>query len=174
MNIFELATKKEQLSIDLYSDLAGRTANEGLRNILAMLAEEERKHLEMVSEMARGTPPPAIAGAALKNAVAVFRKMKKTAAHFVIPDSERELYAKARQCEEESRLFYLARTLDAVEAGQRELFGRLAAEEQKHFLLLDSICDFVSRPLNYLENAEFTHLEDYMEDRSDAHYAGGQ
>lgn len=34
-------------------------------------------------------------------------------------------------------------------------------EEKKHYFLLDNIIEFVSRPEQWLENAEFYHLEEY-------------
>jgi hypothetical protein len=37
----------------------------------------------------------------------------------------------------------------------------VAGEEHKHYLLLERIIDFVSRPEQWLEDAEFYHLEDY-------------
>ena len=174
MNILEFAKKKEQFSIDLYMDLARKTKDDGLKNIFAMLAEEERKHCKIVSDMVKEMPVAVLETPMLKNALMVFRKMKKRASHFVFPDSEMELYAKARQSEEESRQFYQEKAKEMTEPKQKRVFKKLADEEQKHFVLLDNICDFVSRPLHYLENAEFTHLENYMEDRSEARYPGNE
>ena len=43
------------------------------------------------------------------------------------------------------------------------LFKKLAAEEDRHYRIMDNIVDFVSRPEpgNWLENAEWHHLEEY-------------
>jgi len=165
MNILDFAKKKEQFSIDLYTELAGKMENGGLKSIFLMLADEEKAHYRILSDIAREMPvemlhsPPV-----LKNASEIFRKMKQNATNFVIPGSEVELYKKARQYEQESSEFYLAEALKMTDEERKAVFKRLADEEQKHFVLLDSICDFVSRPLSYLEDAEFTHLEDYGEE----------
>ena len=165
MNILEFAQKKEQFSIDLYTELAAKTKHEGLRGILLMLAEEEKRHYKLLLDIAREMPVEILeAPAVLRDASNVFRKMKKGASQFVFPGNEVELYAKAREYEKESAEFYLQKAREVTDEGQRGVFNRLADEEQKHFVLLDSICDFVSRPLSYLEDAEFTHLEDYGEE----------
>ena len=41
------------------------------------------------------------------------------------------------------------------------MLAQLAAEEEKHDLLLENIIDFLSRPEQWLENAEGQHLEAY-------------
>ncbi len=165
MNILEFAKKKEQFSIDLYSELAEKTKHEGLKGILLMLIEEEKKHYRLLSEIALEMPVQMLQSLpVLKNASSMFRKMKQGASKFTFPGSEVELYEKARQYEQESSEFYLQKALDVTEPEQRAVFKRLADEEQKHFVLLDSICDFVSRPMSYLEDAEFTHLENYGEE----------
>jgi rubrerythrin len=164
MNILEYAKKKEQFSIDLYSDLAEKTRDEGLRNIFTMLTEEEEKHYKVVCEMAKNAPAKVLESPMLKHAASVFKKMKKEAANFVFPDSELEVYKKARHYEEESRQFYLDSAREATEPKQKDMLTRLAGEEQKHFVLLDNICDFVEQPMSYLENAEFTNLENYVKE----------
>jgi rubrerythrin len=164
MNILDFAKKKEQFSIDLYTGLAGKTQNEGLKNIFMMLVEEEKKHYRIVSDMAKEIPAGLLDTPVLKNASSIFKKMQQGAGQFIFPDSEIELYEKAGHYEKESRDFYLQKASETTDALQKQVFKRLAAEEQKHFVLLDNICDFVSRPLSYLEDAQFVHLENYTEE----------
>jgi rubrerythrin len=57
--------------------------------------------------------------------------------------------------------FYLEKADQVEDPRQKEIFKNLAAEEKKHYFLLDNIVDFLSRPDQWLENAEFCHLEDY-------------
>jgi rubrerythrin len=44
---------------------------------------------------------------------------------------------------------------------QQEIFHKIADEEKKHYLILQEIIDFVSRPQTWLENPEWYHLEEY-------------
>ena len=67
---------------------------------------------------------------------------------------------KARDIEKKSQDFYTEKANEVTEAYQIELFLKLAVEEKKHYFLLDNILDFISRPEQWLENAEFFRLED--------------
>jgi rubrerythrin len=164
MNILEFARKKEQFSIDLYQQLAERTKDEGLRNIFTMLSGEEKRHYQIISDLMKNVPVDVLVSPVLKDASTTFRKMKQGATHYVFGDSELEVYKKACGYEEESRQFYLAKAGEVTEPRQKEVLTQLADEEQKHFVLLDSICDFVAQPLSYLENAEFVNLENYVKE----------
>jgi rubrerythrin len=164
MNILEFAKQKEEFSIDLYTDLAQKARDEGLKHIFTMLIGEEEEHYEIVCEIAKKAPVEVPASPMLKHASSVFKKMKKGADHFIFQDSEIEVYKKARQYEEESRQFYLDSAREATEPKQKAVLTQLAGEELKHFVLLDNICDFVEQPLSYLENAEFVNLENYVKE----------
>jgi rubrerythrin len=72
-------------------------------------------------------------------------------------------YRKACAIEEMSQKFYLEKA-DLVEDGyERQIFLRLAKEEERHLRIMENIVEFVSRPEpgNWLENAEWHHLEEY-------------
>lgn len=164
MNVLEFAKKKEQFSIDLYTDLAKKARDEGLRHIFEMLTEEEKRHHAAICQMIKSVPVEVLQTPMLKNASSIFKKMKRGADHYIFGDSELEVYQKARQYEEESHRFYLDEAGKATDQKEKEAFSLLASEEQKHFVLLDSICDFVEQPLSYLENAEFVNLENYVKE----------
>lgn len=76
---------------------------------------------------------------------------------------ETEKYRKASEIEEMSRDFYQEKAAQSGKEHQRQLFLKLAVEEAKHLRIMENIVDFVSRPEpgNWLENAEWTHLEPY-------------
>jgi rubrerythrin len=108
--------------------------------------------------------PPLARTEILDNVKNVFAEMK---------DSEQDLridatgatqaYIKARDIEEQSEKFYREQAGKVEHAGQREIFLHLAGEEAKHLRIMENIVEFVSRPEpgNWLENAEWHHLEDY-------------
>ncbi|MHC4157165.1 MAG: hypothetical protein ACYST6_19935 [Planctomycetota bacterium] len=56
MDIFEFAMEKEKLAEDYYRRLCLKTSNKGLSNILTMLADEERKHFDLVQQMRQNAP----------------------------------------------------------------------------------------------------------------------
>ena len=89
--------------------------------------------------------------------------MRESAENFKFDISELELYKKARDIERQSRKFYLEKSEEVQGQRQKEIFKKLANEEQKHYLIIDNICDFVARPKWFLENAEMYRFDDYAD-----------
>jgi rubrerythrin len=162
MDIFQFAMEKEKLSEDYYRQLAEKTGNKGLKNICNMLADEESKHKRIVEQMSQNIPAEVTQTTVLGDAKEIFEKMRQSAENFNFDISELELYQKARDIEKESRSFYLEKAEELKDSSQKEIFKKLADEEQKHFVLLEKICDFVARPQWFLENAEMYRFDDYV------------
>lgn len=161
MNIFDFALEKERYSEDYYRRLAEKATSEGLSNILSMLADEEHKHQQVVAKMRRQESADVAETTVLLDAKDVFGRMKTSAEKFSFDVSEKQLYQKALQIEQDSQRFYIDKAGEATRTGQKEVFQKLAEEEQKHYVLIENIIDFISRPETWLEDAEFYHLEDY-------------
>ena len=163
MDIFEFAMEKEKFSENYYRELASKTGNKGLQNILKMLADEEAKHYKVVQQMRKETPEKITDTKVLANAKEVFQKMRESTEKFNFNISELQLYEKAKDIERETKQFYLEKANEVDNPDQKEIFKKLANEEQKHFIILENICDFLAKPQYFLENAEFHHMEDYVE-----------
>ena len=159
-NIFEYAMQMEKDGEDYYRQLAQQTSNDGMRSILTMLADEEVKHYQVIEKM-KTQQTQIVESEILTDAKNVFAQIKESGENFDFDISQVELYKKARDIEKKSRDFYTEKANEVTEKHQKELFLKLAIEEQKHYVLLDKMVDFVSRPEQWLENAEFFHLEDY-------------
>ena len=161
MDILEFAMENEKLSEESYRKLALRAEVTGLKNIFSMLADEEAKHMQIIEEMMHDIPPILMQTTVLARAKEVFAKIRASSEEFGFDADELAIYSQARGREAKSRDFYEESGGEVDNPLGRETFEKLAAEEQKHFLLLDNICDFVSDLQCYLENAEFVHLPDY-------------
>jgi rubrerythrin len=97
----------------------------------------------------------------LKGAKNVFVKIRNEDAAFDEEISEVELYRKARRIEEESELFYRQKASEVESDEAREIFLKIAEEERTHKFLIENVIEFLQRPNTWLENAEFTHLDEY-------------
>jgi rubrerythrin len=162
MDIFEFALEKEKYAEHYYRELAGKTDNAGLKNILTTLADEEVKHYKVVQQMKAETPAKVSATQVLANAKKVFERMRGSADRFHFDISEVDLYRKACDIEKESRQYYLQKAQEVKNAAQKGIFRQLAEEENKHLLLVERIADFVAKPETFLENAEMYHFDDYV------------
>ena len=163
MNIFQFAMEKEKFSENYYRQLAEKTTHKGLEKICNMLADEESRHYKIVEQMSQKISADVAKTSILHDAKETFEKMRESTETFNFNVSELELYQKARDIEKESRRFYLEKSEQVEDTAQKEIFEKLANEEQKHFVLLEKICDFIARPQWFLENAEMYHFDDYVE-----------
>ncbi len=163
MDIFKFAMDQEKLSEDYYRQLAEKTDNDGLKHICTMLAGEEAKHYEIVRKMQSEAVGEVTETPVLKDAGEIFAAMRQSAQTFKVDISELDLYKKAREIEQQSKAFYLEKADQVQYPQQKAIFTKLAEEEQKHYVLLDRICDFVARPQWFLENAEMYRFDDYAD-----------
>jgi len=162
MDILEFALEKERLSREYYQQLAAKNDNIGLRNILQMLADQESAHCHIIEEMKTHTSPQMTETNVLEEVKDIFNGIKKSVENFDFSISEVELYRQAKKKEQETMEFYLQKANQVDNEDQKQIFLKLAEEEQKHFIIIDNICEFVESPECYLENAEFVHsAEDY-------------
>lgn len=160
MDIFEFAMQMEKDGENYYRQLAQNVANKGIKTILTMLADEEVKHYSVLAKIQTQRPRMAQT-VILADAKSVFQQMKESGEKLELNAGQVELYKQAQKIEERSREFYLEKSNEVTEDYQKELFLKLAEEEKKHYFLLENIIDFVSRPQQWLENAEWYHLEEY-------------
>ena len=84
---------------------------------------------------------------------------------YIDATKETQRYRKARDIEEASMKFYQEQDEKATGGGgpQWQIFLQLAREEAQHLWIMENILEFVSRPEpgNWLENAEWHHLDEY-------------
>ncbi|MBA7533589.1 hypothetical protein ES705_25830 [subsurface metagenome] len=162
MNIYKYAMKMEKDSENYYSELANKTDDAGLQNILRMLANDEVKHYNIIEQMIKIDESAELAETGiLKNAKNIFSKIKGKNLVFDFDVSQINFYRKAQEIEEKSYNFFIKMS-DKVEVeSQRKIFLKLAEEEKKHMFLLESLVEFLSRPGIWIENAEFNHLDNY-------------
>jgi len=161
MNIFDFAKEKEKYAEEFYRDRAAKSSDKGLAEIFLMLANEEEKHYELIEKMQADAPVELGRTSVLADAAAIFEKIREGAKKFSFDESELELYHEAQKIEENAKNFYLEKANEVKIQAQKDIFLKLAEEEKKHYVLLDNIIEFVSRPERWLEDAEFYHLDEY-------------
>ncbi|TFG45793.1 MAG: rubrerythrin [Candidatus Brocadiia bacterium] len=160
MDIFEFAMKMEKDGEYYYRRLVEKTENKGIKTILTMLADEEVKHYKAIEQIK--TQKPQMADSAiLAKSKNIFEQIKRDDDALDLDAGQISLYKKAQNIEKQSQDFYLLKVAVVHEPDHRELFLKLAEEEKKHYFILQHIIDFVSRPQQWLENAEFVHLDEY-------------
>jgi len=167
MDIYEFAMQMEKDGEKYYRQLMQECKNTGLKNIFAMLADDEVKHYQFIEQLRMESGQPKIENTRiLENVKNIFLQMKDGKQEQnpqVDTTEETNSYRKARDIEERSRNFYLEKAKEASDKQARSLLNKLAKEEEKHLHIMENIVEFVSRaePGKWLENAEWHHLDTY-------------
>jgi rubrerythrin len=161
MKGIEHALAMEQKAERYYRDLAEKTVNPGLKSVFLLLAEEEARHHDYYSSLGRRGGAKMRAGNFVSAVKQVFLEMREKRDISGTGASQVDLYRQALESERRHYEFYRKKAEDAADEAGREMFMKIAGEEKRHALVLEKVLDFVSRPEEWLENAEWYHLEDY-------------
>jgi len=160
MNVFDFAIKMEKDGKAFYEKLAKSATLPGLQTIFTRLAEDEQKHCDIFLALQGGEKKVAMADStALELAKNVFAKLPKDAGTDIKGDLASYQYA--MQIEAESFRLYEDAAKHEKEAGTKELLLKIAAEEHKHFQIIENIFAFTNAPNQYLAWGEFSNLEEF-------------
>jgi rubrerythrin len=161
MDVYDYAMQLERDGESYYREAAAACANKGLKKVFTMLADAEVVHFNVFKAMKEHEPVRLSEATLLKDVKNIFVQIKEEGGLEGVNDAQIGLYRKAQEIEKQTEDFYLSKAPLAEGPAEKEVFLRVAGEEHKHYLLLERLIDFVLRPEQWLENAEFYHLEDY-------------
>lgn len=162
MDFFKFALEMEKKTIESYRMLAEKCqSNEGVKNILLMLAEDHKKHTRTLEEMQNNTAVEMKETGAFREARALFTNMQEDKTPFSCDIDQVKLYEDARELVLKKLQFY-ADIVDQMEPEENKiLVKKMAEEEKKQAVVLGNIIEMVRRPQTWLEDAEFHHLDEY-------------
>ena len=161
MDVFSFGMQMELDGKKYYDEEAGRTPDKNIARILNFLADEEQEHYEILKKYRDGSGelPSSHLLTDVKN---VFQSMREESAQFISnKDSMMEVLNKALEMEDRSVQFYRTKGGESDDQEQKDLFSMLTKHEDRHYALLSSMIEFYDRPQQWLEQAEFTHMEDF-------------
>ena len=161
MDIFEYAIQMEKDGEEFYRKIAQNTNDEGIKRILNMLADDEIKHREILQEMRDKSEADMEETEILSKSKNIFEEMQEKHKKLTSGDKEIDLYREAKEIEQKSIDFYEEKAQEADAEDQKKILLQIADEERRHYHLIDNIEELLLRPKQWVEDAEFYHLEDY-------------
>lgn len=159
MNAYEFAMKMEEDGRNYYLEQAECTHDVQLKKLFKMLAEDENRHYEIIKSFV--TDPYYKTSDTFKNVKTVFSDKIKANACFEVETSRLESYEHAIRFEDESIEFYEKKALETKDTAEKNILLRLAKEEKGHKVILENLLEFIRKPTEWVESAEFTRIEDY-------------
>ncbi len=163
-DIFEYAMKMETDGRTFYLDQAQKAEQRQFKEIWEQLADDELKHYNLFKAIRDGHKATYDEGThttILAATMNVFEELKASGKDFTFAQDVAKAWKEAREVERKSEDFYRAKAKEVDSEAKRTILNRIADEEHKHFVTLDHVIQFLDRPKQWLEDAEWHHLEEY-------------
>lgn len=162
MNIFEFAMQMEKDGEAFYREIAKKTKNAGLQKIFNTLADEEVVHFNTFKKLHEKTTVQAFESDILDKAKNIFIEIKDAGGLDISAEiPQTEAYEKALVTEKEAYTFYEQKAEESDDPEEKQILLTFAREERRHYQLLKNVLEFVSRPHQWLENAEYANMSEY-------------
>lgn len=163
MNVFEFCMQMETDGRNFYLEHANKVQLPALKNILLNLADDELKHYNLFKAMRDGAKAEyneAGKTHIISNTRNIFQEMSEKEAGLKFPPDARNAWAKAQDVEKKSEEFYRSEAAKCTDANQRKILNAVAEEEHKHWVALQHVIEFLDRPKSFIEDAEWSGLEE--------------
>jgi rubrerythrin len=145
MNAIEIAIKMETDAINFYKEASEKTKNPVAKKMFLTITEDEKRHLEMLSNIFKEINITIKEVSPLKNIQTVFESMKDAMMKRVeATTDELDAFKIAMRMEKEGVEFYKKAGAGAQTEKERSLFERLVKEEQQHYDIFANTYFFLS------------------------------
>jgi rubrerythrin len=164
MDIFDYAMKMEEDGRAFYLEQVEKTTVPQLKKIWQQLADDELKHYNLFKALRDGEKAQyddRTQTTILKSVKNVFEELKASGQDFSFTPDVEKAWMEAREVEKKSEDFYREKVPEVDSEAKKNALTRIADEEHRHYVTLDNVIQFLQRPQNWLEDAEWNHLEDY-------------
>lgn len=161
-NFWETAKKMESEGIAFFKKLSLETTVEELKGLFTFLANEEQNHLEIFQKL---EAKQNISFSSQENSLAVAKGIfAKIQPNFSEDDKfadSSSIYKKIKTMEADAVTYYSSLLEKVENEEEAAVLKQIIKEEKRHEKLFDALIDFVSKPNQWLEDAEFNHLDNF-------------
>jgi rubrerythrin len=150
MDAVETAIKMETDAIDFYTKAASKTKHPVGKKMFLTITEDEKRHLEMLSQIFKGLGIEVKDVSPMKMVKTVFETMKdKMIERVEATSDELEAFKIAMEMEKEGIEFYKRSASDVKKEKEKVLFERLIKEEEQHYNIFANTYFFLSNTGNW-------------------------
>lgn len=150
MDALEVAMKMETDAISFYTEAARKTKYPAGKKMFQTIAEDEKRHLEMISQLIKGMNITHKDVSPMKNVKTVFEALKNEMMKKVEATAdEMEAFKIATQMEREGKEFYEKTLAHAKTDKEKALLQRLIQEEKQHYEIFFNTYQFLADTGNW-------------------------
>lgn len=165
MDFLDFAKEIEKQGIEQYSVLAHTLQVNDLRGIFEFMADQEKRHYDLFDSWQQNgvatleLPVETVLGKA-KDA------FEHLAGHFmdknfISPINYEQAYKQALELENRSIVLYEEAFPKIKDDGRKRLLKLVVEQEKAHAQFITALMEFLHHPGEWLENAEWNHLDEY-------------
>ena len=134
MNSVEIAIKMETDAINFYTEASGRVRNKVGKKMFLSIVGDEKRHLDMLSDIVKGLDLHIKEASPMKNIKTVFEELRDEMMERVAAtQDELNAFKIAADMEKEGIAFYKKAAAGATSSKEKALFERLVKEEEQHY-----------------------------------------
>lgn len=162
MNFYAMALDLEEKLTRHYASLAQQCAHHpGIQSIVELLGRDHTRHIQALKKMQQEECDTVLRTDLFARAAAILKDLKAKGEAFTCDIDQRELYQQALAITQEKVTLYRshAKMMECPE--NRAKLQEIAREEEYQTHLLQNILDMISKPRQWVEDAEFYHFEEY-------------
>jgi rubrerythrin len=150
MNALELALKMETDAIQFYTEAAKKTNYPAGKKMFLTITEDEKRHLQMISQIVKGLDVTPKDVSPLKNVKTVFDTMKAEMMQKVeATTDEMEAFKIATEMEKKGVELYKKTLAGAKREKEKALLERLIREEEQHYAIFANTYQFLADTGNW-------------------------
>jgi len=150
MDALEVAMKMETDAILFYTEAARKTKYPAGKKMFQAITEDEKRHLEMISQLIKGMSITHKDVSPMKNVKTVFETLKDEMMKKVVATAdEMEAFKIATQMEKEGKEFYERTLTQAKTDKEKALLRRLIQEEEQHYEIFANTHQFLADTGNW-------------------------
>lgn len=161
MELLELALSMELDLEKFYTEQAELNKGNTLSVVFKMLAKEEGNHANILMVKADKLTLPSNDSNILDDVQSIFKNVKEIKSDLYDMPTQLDVYREALEKEQQSLKFYQELHDKASEEQSKKVFQYLIDQEDKHCIILEELVKLVSRPEEWVEDAEFGRREPY-------------
>jgi rubrerythrin len=160
MKATEIAIKMETDAVKFYTEAAERVSSRAGKKMFLSIAEDEKRHIEMVKALINGMGISQDNVDPMKKVITVFESMKDQMQEKIASTKEdSEALTIAMQMEKEGFEFYKKTAAEATDENSKTLFSRLVHEEEKHYEMFMNTLNFLNDTGNWFMWQEHSIVE---------------
>jgi rubrerythrin len=162
MDFFDMAKNLEIENRKMYEGFSVNAPVKEFMPVFSFLAGQEQQHYDLLASLQKkvAIAVPVDDNALLKAKQLLAQWGSQLSLPSTLNDYE-SAYNKALIAERQTVAFYTEEQSTLKNSEHKKILDLIIEQEKRHAILLESLIEFTRRPKEWIENAEFNHLDQY-------------